>query len=234
MPEERQPRGPYKHGIERRREIVAVATEVFGEHGFKGGTLRQVAERVGVSAGAIMKLFGNKEQLLIAVLQNWDDVTSEVVGPESRGIAQLRGFLDLMSYHVRHKGLLELYATMATEASSPEHPAHEFMRERYRRTLENMRQLFRDAIASGDFARMTVDEIRSEAEWLLATMDGLEIQYLLNQRFDLERSFSEYVQRLAARLKAGDADITLTPAAQPQTSSSRNPLTVEIQGVGSW
>jgi AcrR family transcriptional regulator len=212
MAEQRQPRGPYKRGIERRREIVAVATEVFGEFGFKGGTLQQVAERVGVSAGAIMKLFGNKEQLLIAVLQNWDDVTSHVVGRDSRGIAQLRGFLDLMAYHVRHKGLLELYATMATEASSPDHPAHEFMRERYRRTLENMRQLFRDAIASGDFGEMSAGEIRNEAEWLLATMDGLEIQYLLNQRFDLERSFSDYVHRLASRLKAPDSDITLISA----------------------
>jgi AcrR family transcriptional regulator len=199
-PRKRGPRGPYKKGIERRREVVAVAMEVFGQHGFKGGTLQQVADRVGLTPAAIVKLFGSKEALLIAVLEHWDVVTSQVMGSPHRGYELLGAFKKLMHYHAHHRGLLELYTTMAAEATSPDHPAHDFMTTRYRSALATMRQLFREAVEDGHFRPMAEDEVAGEAEWLLATMDGLEIQFLLNPAFDLERSFAAFVDRLVARL----------------------------------
>lgn len=199
-PHKRSPRGPYKKGIERRREVVAEAMEVFGQHGFKGGTLQQVAERVGLTPAAIIKLFGSKEGLLVAVLEHWDVVTSEVMGSPNRDYEFLDAFKKLMHYHTEHRGLLELYTTMAAEATSADHPAHGFMTERYSATLATMRGLFRDAIEDGHFRPMAADEIEGEAECLLATMDGLEIQFLLNPSFDLERSFAAFLDRLVARL----------------------------------
>lgn len=204
-PRKRGPRGPYKKGIERRREVVAVAMEVFGQHGFKGGTLQQVADRVGLTPAAIVKLFGSKEALLVAVLEHWDVVTSQVMGSPNRGYELLGAFKKLMQYHTRHRGLLELYTTMAAEATSPDHPAHDFMTWRYSSALATMRQLFREAIEDGYFRPMTEDELAGEAECLLATMDGLEIQFLLNPAFDLERSFAAFVDRLVARLSAGES-----------------------------
>ncbi|WP_168928711.1 TetR/AcrR family transcriptional regulator [Sinomonas albida] len=201
-PPARSPRGPYKKGIERRREVVSVAIEVFGQHGFKGGTLQQVAERVGLTPAAVLKLFGSKEGLLIAVLEHWDVVTRQAMGSPQRGYGLLEAFRKLMHYHTQHRGLLELYTTMAAEATSAEHPAHEFMTGRYRATLESMRRLFYDAIEDGHFRPMAEEEIDGEAECLLATMDGLEIQFLLNPAFDLERSFGAFLDRLVARLSA--------------------------------
>lgn len=174
--------------------------DVFGEHGFRGGTLQQVAERVGGTPGAILKLFGTKEGLLIAVLQHWGAVTSDLVGVDSRGYARLDGFKRLMSYHCEHVGLLQLYTKMAAEATSPEHPAHEFMVERYHATLDDMRRLFADGIVQGHFRALSADEIDHEAKFLLAAMDGLEIQFLLDPTSDLEHAFSTYVDRLVARL----------------------------------
>lgn len=199
-PRRRGPRGPYKKGIERRREVLNVAMEVFGQHGFKGGTLQQVAERVGLTPAAIMKLFGSKEGLLIAVLEHWDVLTSQVMGSPSRGYELLGAFKKLMHYHTQHRGFLELYTTMAAEATSVDHPAHRFMTGRYSSALATMRRLFREAIEDGHFQPMADDEIAGEAECLLATMDGLEIQFLLNPAFDLERSFGAFVDRLVARL----------------------------------
>jgi AcrR family transcriptional regulator len=193
-------RGPYKAGIARRLQVVTAAVEVFGEFGFAGGTVQRIADRVGVTPAAIDKLFGNKEQLLVAALEHWGSLTTEVTGPDSRGMAMLEGFRNLMSYHVHHPGMLALYVTMAAEASSPQHPAHAFMTERYRRTLETMRQIFVDAVAEGAFRAMTDEETQSEAEWLLATMDGLEIQFLLHPSFNLERSFGLFLDALIARL----------------------------------
>jgi hypothetical protein len=85
MTVQRSPRGPYKKGIERRQEVVAVAVEVFGRKGFKGGTLQQVGDKVGLTPAAIIKLFGSKEKLLIAVLEHWGVVTAGIVGPEAKG-----------------------------------------------------------------------------------------------------------------------------------------------------
>ncbi|WP_210506274.1 TetR/AcrR family transcriptional regulator [Naasia sp. SYSU D00057] len=208
MPKTGQLRGPYKSGIARRLQVVTAAIDVFGEFGFAAGTVQRVADRVGVTPAAIDKLFGNKEGLLVAVLYHWGELTTEVIGPEARGMDLLDGFRRLMSYHVQHRGLLDLYITMAAEATSPKHPAHEFMTDRYRRTLETMRGVFRDAVEQGAFAPMSEDEIAREAEWLLATMDGLEIQFLLDPTFDLERSFGHFLDSLTARLAAAEPAVT--------------------------
>lgn len=198
-------RGPYRRGVERRLQVVDAAIDVFGQYGFKAGTLQRVADRVGVSPGAIEKLFGSKQQLLVAVLERWGELTADAIGRDSTGIDQLRGFRRLMAYHMQHKALLELYTTMAAESTSPEHPAHAFMTERYRNTLATMRRLFADAVANGDFRSMDEEEIDSEAECLLAIMDGLEVQFLLDPNRDLERSFGQYADRLIARLSVAAA-----------------------------
>ena len=200
-------RGPYRTGIESRAKIVAAAVDVFGRNGYKGGTLQQVAESVGLTAGAITKLFGSKEQLLIAVLRHWAFLTEDVIGAEARGRDRLEGFGRLMAFHMAHRGFLELYITMAAEtAASPEHPAHDFMVERYTSTLSHLRDLLAEGVLEGSFRTMSQGEIDNEAECLLAAMDGLEIQFLLNPAFDLERSFRLYIQKLEARLAPVGAD----------------------------
>lgn len=205
---------------------------VFGESGFRGGTLQQIADRIGGTPTAILKLFGSKENLLIAVLEHWDAVTREVVGEGTRGPAHLDGYRRLMAYHVTHTGLLQLYLTMAAEATSLDHPAHRFITERHADTLAEMRQVFLDGVADGHFLPMTTEEIEHEAEWLLAAMDGLETQYLLNPGFDLERSFGRYVERLLLRLArpcadAGDREVPGSALRPPIPEPSRAP-----HGVG--
>lgn len=193
-------RGPYRRGIERRREVVAIATEVFGEHGFKGGTLQQVADRVGGTPAAVLKLFGTKEKLLLAVLDHWDGVTYELAQDGRAELARLDGLAKLMTYHMRHPGLLQLYTTMAAEASNPQHPAHEYMTARYRRTLDDMKRQFREAAEAGYLKPMTEEEITREGEFLLAAMDGLQLQFMLVPGFDLSASFDAYVACVLRRL----------------------------------
>ena len=43
------PRGPYQNGIRRRREIIESASRVFASYGFTSGSLRQIADEVGVT-----------------------------------------------------------------------------------------------------------------------------------------------------------------------------------------
>src|ERR1700722_3397963 len=66
------PRGPYQKGIRRRREIVDAASRIFARYGY-GGSLRQIANDVGVTPAALARHFGNKYGLLQAVLTHWED-----------------------------------------------------------------------------------------------------------------------------------------------------------------
>ena len=52
----------------RRREILRAAAELFQETGFHSATTHSVAERAGISVGLIYQYFGNKDDLLQAVI----------------------------------------------------------------------------------------------------------------------------------------------------------------------
>ena len=85
-------RGPYRTGIRRREQIVATAISVFGEYGFAGGSIRTIADRVGVSHATLLQHFGTKEGLLTAVLQEWDRQTVQASLTVSRGWTTSAGY----------------------------------------------------------------------------------------------------------------------------------------------
>jgi AcrR family transcriptional regulator len=56
--------------VEDRKELVlTAATEVFGEHGYVGTTTDAVAKAAGVSQPYVVRIFGTKEALFLAVLE---------------------------------------------------------------------------------------------------------------------------------------------------------------------
>ena len=56
---------------DKREAILDAALELFGERGFHGTAVPQVAERAGVGAGTIYRYFESKEALVNAVYQRW-------------------------------------------------------------------------------------------------------------------------------------------------------------------
>ena len=52
----------------RRQHILEAAARVFGERGFRGATVRDVAEAAGVADGTIYNVFANKADLLLSLL----------------------------------------------------------------------------------------------------------------------------------------------------------------------
>jgi AcrR family transcriptional regulator len=52
----------------RQRHILDAAIAVFESHGYRGATIRNIAEEAGVSDGTIYNVFENKEAILFAVL----------------------------------------------------------------------------------------------------------------------------------------------------------------------
>lgn len=60
-----------------RSEIVKVAQEVFSEKGYHETTMEDISNRIGVSKGALYKYFDSKEQLFIAIVENWQNSLGE-------------------------------------------------------------------------------------------------------------------------------------------------------------
>src|SRR5690348_7366167 len=55
---------------ERRRQILRAALAVFGARGYEGATTDEVARAAGVSQPYVVRLFGSKENLFLAALDD--------------------------------------------------------------------------------------------------------------------------------------------------------------------
>jgi AcrR family transcriptional regulator len=70
----------------RRGEILDAALAVFGEKGYEGGTMRQIAARVGVSEPAIYRHYESKEAILTDIVATAGD---RITGEMRRGLAAI-------------------------------------------------------------------------------------------------------------------------------------------------
>jgi len=184
-------RGPYRTGIERRRQIVEKAIDVFGAYGYTGGSLRQIATEVGVTPAALAKHFASKEDLLIEVLRYWEESNRRVEpDPDARGLTAIEANKAVMAAHLQRRGFLELFLTLSVEATGRSHPAREFVTARYTNTLAGFARHIAEAVADGEIAPLSAEQIEAEARSLIALMDGLELQWLLDPGMDLVGTFA--------------------------------------------
>lgn len=202
-PASRGQRGPYRKGVRRRQEIVDAASAVFAEFGYSGGSVRTIAERVGVSPATLIQYFGSKEGLLTAVLEDWSDRIHRLSVDNVRGLASINRLRQVMRYHVDHRGLIELFVTMSAEASSLTHPARSFVQNRYATELQKIAAHFSEAVEAGEIGQLSETEIEQEASMLFAVMDGLELQWLLDPTVDLVGLFDRYLDAAIERWRAG-------------------------------
>jgi hypothetical protein len=77
-------------------------------------------------------------------------------------------------------GLLELFTTIAAEASSPAHPGHSFIAQRYTANLATLAGHLREAVEAGDITPLSPAQIAIEVRLFTAVMDGIGLQSLLN------------------------------------------------------
>ncbi len=196
------PRGPYQNGIRRRREIVDAASRVFARYGYTGGSLRQIAEDVGVTTAALTRHFGNKEGLLQAVLDHWEgDNISFFDG--AHGLEYFRRLPKFILLHTTEPGLIELLLTLATEATNPQHPVRKWAVERYKRTIDLGISFLREAYAMGEVVPMDDAQLEIEARALYAVMDGVQLQWLLDPSVDPVEVFESQLSAFFDRWTRG-------------------------------
>jgi AcrR family transcriptional regulator len=192
-------RGPYAKTEARRAEILRTALEAFAERGFQGSSLRDIADAVGLSPAGILHHFATKEALLAAVLAEKDaESVSHFDGAHGLGVLEaLRGVVET---NLAQPGLIRLFTTLSAEAINEEHPAHEYFQLRYAGARELIADGLRQGQQDGDVSS-TID-VTMAASLLIAIMDGLQMQWLLNEGFDMLAAFDAFLETFRARVSA--------------------------------
>jgi AcrR family transcriptional regulator len=122
-----RPRGNYQVTEARRESILVSAFNVFAKSGFRGGSLKQVAEQVGMTEAGILHHFKSKSALLIAVLEYRDTDSRHTFLPVNEVVSGeefINHWLGLVRYNMDNQGIVELFCILSAEATSTDHPAH--------------------------------------------------------------------------------------------------------------
>ncbi|KLN36407.1 TetR/AcrR family transcriptional regulator [Cellulosimicrobium cellulans] len=183
-------------GEQRRREILRTAVEVFGEQGFRGSSLREIAARVGISEAGLLHHFGSKAGLLTATLEERDrrDLVRRTED-EAAGADLLTTIRDQVRRNAETPGLVSLHVVVAAEATDAAHPAHDVVRDRYRALRHQDDTRFQDAVARGEL-RPEVDP-QAIGQLFSAVMDGLQLQWLLDpDNVDMVALFDQFLALL--------------------------------------
>lgn len=191
-----RPRGPYRKTRDVRRRILDAALEVFAQSGYRSGSLREIATRVGMSEAGLLHHFPSKIELLREVLAHRDVRADRIVdrGGDD-GLATLAGVIELARLNATEPGAVEIYCVLSAEATAPDHPAHEFFVERYASLRASMTTTFERLQADGRL-REGVDP-RKAAVRLLAIWDGLQVQWLLDREsLDMADEIADHLHRI--------------------------------------
>ena len=177
-----QRRGPYRNGEARRLEIISATTIVFGVDGYVGGSLRRIAAQVGVTEPALLRHYGSKSGLLLATLAYWE-ADMELAPPHVHRMGKTP--LGILRAQVARRQQLpeprQLYAVITAEASTNTgHPARGFVAKRHARQLSTLSDLLLDASNLGEIDQLSRAGAESEACVILALLQGLELQCLLD------------------------------------------------------
>jgi AcrR family transcriptional regulator len=168
----------YAKGRAKRRDILDQATALFGEAGYRGTSLREIAGRCGISHPGLLHHFPTKESLLLAVLTHRDEVDQErITAGHPSGAAALLRLVDVVALNTTRRGIVELFTVLSAEATAADHPAHDYFIGRYSRIVNELEVAYSEARDAGDL-RAGIDPTRAARD-LVALMDGLQIQWLL-------------------------------------------------------
>lgn len=193
MPRRGRPRGSYAKTEARRQEILDAAFEVFSTSGYRAGSLKDVADKVGLSQAGLLHHFHSKEALLEALLTLRDDLSAARTGAATAtGADLLRGMVELTRYNTTIPGLVALYCVLSAEATDPEHPAHQYFLNRYNWVRGILTEAFAEMGRRGALRSGVAPE--AAARQIIALMDGLQVQWLLdNNSVDMAAEVSAYL-----------------------------------------
>ena len=176
--------------VNRRDEVVRTALELIAERGYRRASLAQVAARLGMSAPGVLHYFPSKDALLMAVLAERSRQSRALAETAAPGRNDTDVLLTWLAGTVARNSaeplLTQLHTIVSADSITEGHPAQEMMRERYREA----RGRVADNIAADEARPHLAAQAEPLAALILAAMDGLQLQWLLDPRaVDMSASF---------------------------------------------
>lgn len=187
-------RGPYAKGRAARELILQTALDVIGRKGYTATSLRDIADEAGMTQAGLLHHFDTKENLLTEVLRKRDEVDRQHFSPAD--VTELPLIIQLAHHNMEVPGLVQLYVSLQASAVSPEHPCHDYFRDRDlvvhgRITRDIERRQKAGTFDAGADPRLV-------SRMLLALSDGLQAEWAINPEVDLagtlDAFWSSYVR----------------------------------------
>ncbi|MBE4719120.1 TetR/AcrR family transcriptional regulator [Pseudarthrobacter sp. AB1] len=186
-------RGPYAKSAERRQAILVAAHAVFAAHGYRGGSLQDVADHLGMSQTSLLHYFPSKSDLLLAVL-NWrDSNTGDGITPPDPGEGLVDAVIRQTRFNEEIPGVIELYTVLCAESVTDGHPGREFFTERFDRLRGSYARRFTQLADEGRLRHGVEPE--AAAASLIALWDGIQTQWLLSpDSVDMAKCLRGYLE----------------------------------------
>jgi AcrR family transcriptional regulator len=193
VPEQSRSRGPYRKGLERRREIIAAAAELFAESGYRHSSIRELAKRVNLTQPGVLHHFADKEELLVEVLNLRDSSVAEYLSTfeDSDVAARSR---EVARHSAEHEGLTSLFIILSAEAIYDDHPAHRYFTDHYRTAQDETRET--PAGLSVDASDAVNPELIAALG--VAVQDGLQLQRRYRDDLDVVEAIDAFWRLVAA------------------------------------
>ncbi|GAA2913039.1 TetR/AcrR family transcriptional regulator [Streptosporangium fragile] len=203
-------RGPYAKTAAIRRRVVEACVDAFGQTGFYGATMKDIAKRADISYTGLLHHFSSKEELLTAVLELRDERSSEylasarVLDPSANPVETLRGMLAVIVDNELQPGLMELHCVLSGEATAPGHPAHAYYAEHYRMLRRFFAKAFKALAERGELRSASDPE--TLAAMTIALINGLQAQWLFDRdSIQMERGIREFLAAAVPALAVAES-----------------------------
>jgi AcrR family transcriptional regulator len=205
-PAGRPARRSYPKGVRRRQQILDSVIALLAQRGVDRASLRTVGDAIGVSHSALRHYFSSRDDLLVEAYRT-HEARAAGDGPPADASA-VGVIIEAAERNRSIPGLVELYATLSTDALQEQHAlTREFVRDRFRSLREALAARIAEGQPAGGgepgAAGAGIDPMDAAA-LVIAASDGLQIQWLLDpDAVDVGRSLA-ILDRLLPRAPGPD------------------------------
>jgi AcrR family transcriptional regulator len=183
-----------------REAALRAAVALIAEHGYAATSMAQVAEAAGISPSGLAHHFPSKRARLAAVLDHRDAEDVLLAGGEGPW-AQFHGLVEIAAINAGRRELVALYTTVVGEAVKPEHPGHDWMLRHYDTVRASLVEAVREGQRTGGIDPAA--PAGTIARTMIALMDGLQVQWLLDPSLDMAAELRHHVEGLERRWGTG-------------------------------
>jgi AcrR family transcriptional regulator len=176
------------------QNILDAATELFSGQGYDCTSIRQIAEKAGISLGLLYNYFKGKDEVLREIILRGHREYKKALEPQQ----DLKG-LPYLEYHIKatfraldqHKIFCKLYYSLRLQSEVVKTLEQEVQAEN-QKLLQALTHHLAEAASTSPSA---------EALLLTATLDGIAQQYLIQPNYPLQDVLIRYMVQLKNHLK---------------------------------